>query len=75
MNVHHCNNFYTKEIELESIQGTGTLSVKMGRGDTKTSDALYQTVIDFRSSEMPPLPNNGIFKSVCWAFAAPLNRH
>ncbi len=26
-----------------------------------------QTVIniDFRSSEMPPLPNNGIFKSIC----------
>ena len=23
---------------------------------------------------MPPLPNNGIFKSICWTFADPLNR-
>ncbi len=54
---------------LESIQWTCRLSLKMGRGDDeqkKKSDALYQTAIniDFRSSEMPPLPNNGIFKSM-----------
>ena len=32
----------------------------------KTSDVLYQTVIkfDFRSSEMPPLPNNGIWLQI-----------
>ncbi len=41
-----------------------------------TSVALYQMVIniDFRSSEMPPVTNNGIFKSICWAFGDPLNR-
>ncbi len=30
--------------------------------------------IDFRSSEMPPLPNNGIFKLICWMFADALNQ-
>ncbi len=62
--------------ELKLIQGTCRLSLKMGKGDEqKPPDALYQTVvnIDFRSSEMPSLPNNGIFKSICWTFADPLN--
>ncbi len=63
-------------VSLELIQGTCRLSLKMGRGEQKPCDALCQTVIniDFRSSEMPPLPNNGIFKLICWTFADPLNR-
>ena len=62
--------------KLESIQGTCRLSLKMSRGDEqKTCHALYETVIniDFRSSNMPPLPNNGTFKSICWTFASRLN--
>ena len=58
---------------LESIQGTCRLSLKMGRGDEQ-KPLMHCINIDFRSSEMPPLPNNGIFKSICWAFADPLNR-
>ncbi len=62
---------------LESIQGTGRPKFEDEQGRwAKTSDALYQMVItiDFRPSEMPPLQNNDIFKSVCWTFADPLNR-
>ncbi len=62
---------------LESIQGTYRLSLKMGRGDEqKPVIALYQTVINFYliSTETPPLQNNGIFKSIGWTFADPLNR-
>ncbi len=49
----------------------------MGRGDEQKPLILcISTVIntDFRSSEILPLPNNGIIKSICWAFADPLNR-
>ena len=37
----------------------------MGREMGENCDVLYLTVIniDFRSSEIPPLPNNGTFKS------------
>ncbi len=63
---------------LQLTQGTCRLSWKMGRGDEQKpqSDVLYQTVIniDLRSSEMPPLPNNGTFKTIRWTFADPLNR-
>ncbi len=62
---------------LKSIQGTCRLSLKMGMGDEqKPLMHCIRTVIniDFRSSEMPALPNNGIFKLICWGFADPLNR-
>ncbi len=63
----------TNVSSLELSQGTCRLSLKMGRGDEqKISDALFQN-IGFRSSEMPPLPKNGIFKLICWTFADPLN--
>ncbi len=62
-----------------SLQCCSTLSSPRGLGletGLESSNSLYQMVIDidFRSSDIPPLPNNGIFKSVCWTFADPLNR-
>ncbi len=74
---------YSIEVEklglanVELIQGTCRLSLKMGRGDEQKPlmHCIQMAInIDFRSSEIPPLPNNGIFKSVFWTFADPLNR-
>ena len=61
---------------LLSIQRTSRQSLKMGRGDEqKSCDALYLMVINIglRSSEIPPIPNSGTFKSMCWTFACRLN--
>ena len=51
---------------LESIQ-ENCRSLKIGRGDDEKTDVLYLMVIniDFRSSEIPLLSNNGTYKSMC----------
>ncbi len=70
----HCSSLIAQQ--LESIQGTCRQSLKMGRGDMqKNFDELQLTVIniDLRSSEMPPLPNNGTFKLISWTFICWLN--
>ena len=51
-----------KIMQLESIQFTCWLILKLGMEDEqKICDVLYLTAvdIDFRSLEIPPLPNNG----------------
>ena len=59
---------------LKSIQGACRLSLKIGREDEKCNVLCMGVInIDFRSSQMAPLPNNGTLKSVSWTFACRLN--
>ncbi len=55
----HCNMIQVKKVKGPACR----LSLKMERGDEQ-KPLMHCINIDFRSSEMPPLPNNGIFKSM-----------